>query len=169
MSTISLRPETDADLPFLRQLYASTLTDELTPLPWIADQVASCCRQQFEAQRGQFRQHYPDARFSIVMVNGVPAGRLYVHLTDAALTILDVALLPSHRRRGVGRRLLLPVLDQADVAHLPVRLHVERDNPVAGWCRRHGFVIVGEVGPYWEMERPVVGAAAAVVSAGANR
>jgi hypothetical protein len=34
----ALRPETDADIPFLMRLYASTRADELAPIPWTDEQ-----------------------------------------------------------------------------------------------------------------------------------
>ena len=37
----ALRPETEADLPFLMQLYASTRAEELAAVPWSAEQKAA--------------------------------------------------------------------------------------------------------------------------------
>ena len=79
-------------------------------------------------------------RCDVVLVDGVPAGRLYVD--RAADEIRDrrhraPARVPR-RRRGWSP-LLGPLLDEADRDGLPVTIHVERPNPALHLYDRLGF------------------------------
>jgi ribosomal protein S18 acetylase RimI-like enzyme len=54
--------------------------------------------------------------------------------------IVDIALIASWRRRGVGASLVNDVLDEARVAGLPVRLSVSANNaPALRFYLRLGF------------------------------
>ena len=44
------------------------------------------------------------------------------------------------------------ILDKATQANLPVRIHVERNNPALGLYHRLGFHEIGDEGVYWLME-----------------
>lgn len=138
-----LRPETDADLPFLRALYATTREDELALLPWSAEQKSAFVAMQFDAQHRHYRAQFPDASFEVVELAGTPIGRLYVDRRRDEVRLVDVALLPEHRGHGLGSALLEAIVAEADAAGLPVTLHVEPRNPAARLYARLGFAVVG--------------------------
>lgn len=151
---VSLRPEIDADRALSWAVYASTREQELARVPWTTAQREAFIEQQFDAQRRHYRAHHPRAQWSIVVADGVDAGRLYVEQAPSLILLIDIALLPQFRGRGIGRRLMADVVAHADSAGLPIRLHVEQDNPALGWYRRLGFVVDGDTGVYWRMLRP---------------
>ncbi|MEO7324951.1 MAG: GNAT family N-acetyltransferase [Dokdonella sp.] len=152
--TIALRSIEAEDTDFLRSVYASTRIDELAPLGWVQAQIDAFLGSQFEAQRQDYWKNYDTSRFCIVSVDGVDAGRLYVERRADQMSIVDIALLPSFRSRGVGGDLLAQLLDEADAAALPLRIHVEFNNPAQRLYLRCGFVFRGEpVGIYRMMER----------------
>ncbi len=136
----ALRPATAADAGFLLAVYASTRLDELAPTGWDAAQTAAFLRQQFEAQDRHYRQHFPRARFDVVQLSCLDVGRLYVDRAQDEIRVLDVALLPPARSRGVGRALLSRLLDEASASGADVTLHVERHNPARRLYERLGFV-----------------------------
>jgi ribosomal protein S18 acetylase RimI-like enzyme len=150
---VSLRPARPEDDEFLLRVYASTRTDELAPVPWTEAEKDAFLRMQFTAQHHYYRQHYADGEFSVVQVGGEPAGRLYLYRGAEELRIVDIALLPEFRGRGIGRALLTEIIGEGDRAGLPVRIHVERNNPALRLYRELGFRVVGEVGVYDFMER----------------
>lgn len=151
---IALRPIEAQDNAFLRSVYASTRADELAPLGWAQSQVDAFLDMQFEAQRQDYWKNYDTARFCIVSVDGVDAGRLYVERRATEMSIVDIALLPPFRGRGVGGELLARLLVEADAACLPLRIHVEFNNPAQRLYLRCGFAFCGEpVGIYRMMER----------------
>jgi ribosomal protein S18 acetylase RimI-like enzyme len=154
----SLRPATDDDLPFLLRVYAATRADELARVPWTDAQKDAFVRQQFEAQHAWWREHYTGASFDVVLLHGVPVGRLYVDEWKAEIRIVDIALLPEHRGAGLGTRLLRGVLARGDAAGKPVSIHVERLNPALRLYQRLGFRQVEDKGVYLLMSRPPAGA-----------
>ena len=88
-------------------------------------------RQQFRGQGASYRARYPDARFEIVERDGAPIGRIVTARTQDAALIVDIALIASWRRRGIGASLVNGVLIEARAAGLPVRLTVFANNALA--------------------------------------
>lgn len=150
---ILLRPETDADLPFLEALYAGARWEEVEALPWPGSQKTSFLRDQFHAQRRAFQSGYPGASFEVIEIDGIPAGRLYVERRVNEIRIVDILLAPSHRGKGIGGRLLRQILAEADRSGSQVTLHVEAHNPADRLYRRLGFEEVGSSGVHILMVR----------------
>ena len=149
---VTLRPITEADLPFLLALYASTREEELAPVGWPAEQLDAFLRQQFTAQHAWYQEHYAGATFDVVEVGGGPAGRLYVARWERELRLVDVALMPAHRGRGLGESLVREVLDEAASAGKPVTIHVERMNRALRLYERLGFRLLEDKGMYLLLE-----------------
>lgn len=152
---ISLRPATDADLPFLRRLYGTTREPELAQVPWTDEQKAMFVDQQFAAQHEYWHAHYADTSWDVVEDDGKPVGRLYVARWPGEFRVVDIALLPETRGRGIGTRLLEDLFREADAAGLPVTIHVEIYNPAQRLYARLGFQPAGQATEiYLKMERP---------------
>jgi ribosomal protein S18 acetylase RimI-like enzyme len=69
--------------------------------------------------------------------------------------IVDVALLPAHRGRGIGTALLTPILDEAERTGRAVSIHVARENPARRLYDRLGFVQVADQGVHLLLTRQV--------------
>jgi ribosomal protein S18 acetylase RimI-like enzyme len=136
------------------RVYASTRTEELAVVPCDAAQKSAFLRAQFEAQDRWYREHYTGATFEVVLVDGEPAGRLYVYRGEAEIRIVDIALLPEHRGNGAGSTLLGDLLAEADAAGKRVTIHVERLNPALRLYERLGFSVAEDKGVYLLLERP---------------
>ncbi|MEX2499554.1 MAG: GNAT family N-acetyltransferase [Wenzhouxiangellaceae bacterium] len=145
---LELIEETDGDRPFLARLYASTRQEELAPVPWSQDEKTEFLRTQFEAQDSHYREHYADTRRRLIRVDGELVGRLYLQHREDELRIVDIALLPEYRGRGIGGSLLQQVQDEAARAGKAVRIHVEKNNPAYGLYRRLGFRMLEDKGVY---------------------
>jgi len=150
---VTLRPLRPEDRDFLLSVYASTRTDELAMVPWREAEKRAFVAQQFEAQTAYWDEQYPEARRSIVEVDGVPAGRFYVQRWPKEIRLVDIALLPDFRRRGAGTELLKRLFAESEETSLPVTIHVEIFNPARALYERLGFVSKGERGFYVLMER----------------
>lgn len=149
---VTFRPIRPGDQEFLLRLYASTRAEEMALVDWSAEEKGAFLRSQFEAQRTYYQQQFPDARFDVVLLSGEPAGRLYVDRRPGEVRLIDIALLPEHRGRGIGGALMREILEQAAEATLPVRIHVERNNPALRLYRRLGFESIEDQGVYHLME-----------------
>jgi len=150
----SLRTARAEDGQTLFDVYASTRAEELAPVPWTAEQKRAFLRRQFEAQDAHYRQHYEGASFLMVEVGGEVAGRLYVARWPREIRVMDVALLPTHRRRGLGTAILRELLREGDATGKVVSIHVERHNPVLALYERLGFRPAADRGVYLFLERP---------------
>ena len=140
------------DEPFLRRLYASVREDELAVVPWDEDDKEAFLRQQFEAQDTYYRQHYDGATYDVIDVDGEPAGRLYVARWEDEIRIMDVALLPEYRGRGIGTQLLRALLDEGARTGKRVSIHVEKHNRALRLYERLGFATVADRGVYQLLE-----------------
>jgi ribosomal protein S18 acetylase RimI-like enzyme len=150
---ITLRPMRPGDLDFARQVYASTRADELAVLiDWTAQQKADFLDMQFEAQHTYYQQVFADAAYLIIMQGKRRIGRLYLDRRPDEIRVIDIALLPAFRGRGIGSRLMGDILAEGRRESLPVRIHVERNNPAMRLYRRLGFRPVDEHGIYYLME-----------------
>jgi len=118
---------------------------------WSPGEVEAFLRMQFRAQDTYYREQFPDASYDLVVADGVPMGRLYLDRRADEVRILDIALLPEHRGKGIGSRLMTTILNEAKESGLPVRIHVERSNPAMRLYRRLGFSKVEDQGVYWLM------------------
>ena len=141
----AVRPD---DEEFLCRVYASTRTEELSPLPWTEDEKSAFLRTQFAAQHRYYHESYVSSRFDVVLVDGCPAGRIYVARWPEELRVIDIALLPEFRRRGIGTELLRALLEEAAGRGLPVRIHVERFSPALPLYERLGFRLLEDRGVY---------------------
>jgi GNAT superfamily N-acetyltransferase len=150
----ALRPASEHDAELLFRIYASTREEELAPVPWDEPTKEAFLRMQFAAQDRHYREVFPDARYDLIVHGEEAIGRLYVDDGAEAILIVDLALLPEHRGRGIGTALLEQVIGEADAAGKPVRIHVERFNPAQRLYARLGFREVADHGVYLLMERP---------------
>jgi RimJ/RimL family protein N-acetyltransferase len=138
--TIELRPAVDADRPFLFELYAGTREAELSQVPWPVEQKLAFLEMQFEAQRNHYAATSPNATHEIMIVNGQPAGRLYLDRRADEFHILDITVAPAFRNTGVGSEVLRRVLEEADGAGKAVGIYTETFNPSTRLFGRLGFL-----------------------------
>jgi ribosomal protein S18 acetylase RimI-like enzyme len=149
-----LRPIASDDAELLLRIYASTRAEELAPVPWNEAQKAAFLRQQFEAQHAHYQQHYAGASFDLVLVDGQPVGRLYVARWPREIRLVDVALLPAWRGRGLGSALLGDLIAESRRCGKPLTIHVEHQNPALRLYERLGFERREDRGVYLFLERP---------------
>lgn len=150
-SALGLRPATAEDQPFLRDLFASTRSDELAILIWDQNRADAFIAMQFNAQSRQYGLSYPYAYSSIIMWNEASIGRLLIDKGEHEFTLVDIALLPSHRGGGIGTHLLQDLLREAASAGKPVKLNVWNSNPAKRLYQRMGFSASTDDGMYCEM------------------
>ena len=146
---LTLRPASPLDEEFLYQVYASTRSEELAQVNWDPAQKEDFLRMQFNAQAAFYRDNYPGAEFLVILVDGTPAGRLYVQRRAGETRIMDIALLSPYRGQGIGTTLMNEIIAEGQ----PVTIHVEIFNPALRLYTRLGFRKIADKGVYWLMRR----------------
>lgn len=153
--SITLRPIRDEDMEFLLRLYGTTRADEMAlVVDWTDEEKDFFVRMQFEAQHAQYHQHYGDAQFDLVLVKGIPAGRLYVHRRPTEIRLVDISFMPEYRNQGIGTALLKQLFSESEDSGKPVTIHVEKYNPAMRLYERLGFTPSADRGVYVLLERP---------------
>ena len=161
MHRVTLQPAVPSDDDLLYAVFASTRELEMQLLAWPRERRDALLRMQFEAQERQIGGGHASVERSIVLVDGRPVGRLYVSRDEACVHLLDIALLPEHRRRGIGTALITWLQAEAAAGGVPLRLHVARTNPAARLYQRLGFRPAGGDAVYAAMEWTALTAEAA--------
>ena len=153
--SITLRPIREEDMEFLLRLYGTTRADEMAMVvDWTDEQKDFFVRMQFEAQHAHYHQHYGDAQFDLVLVDGIPAGRLYVHRRPTEIRLVDISFMPEYRNQGTGTALLKQLFFESEDSGKPVTIHVEKYNPAMRLYERLGFTPSADRGVYVLLERP---------------
>ena len=129
---VTLRPiYADRDLPVLASIYASTRDWEMAVVPWTEEEKARFLEQQFFAQHVAYATTYQAPDFRIIEVKGRTAGRLYLNRGSGEIRVVDIAIMPEFRNRGLGRALLSDVIAEAARDGRKVSINVEANNIVA--------------------------------------
>ncbi len=147
-----LRPERDEDREFRYRLFCDSRQPEfaLALAPTAYQQVMA---HQFHAQTVSYRHQFPQARFDIIELAGEPIGRIVVNRSSAMLHLVDQAIVPAWRGRGIGTAIMRALMDEAQAAGLPVRLEVASENdPSFRLYQRLGFVPIETLPFYVRLE-----------------
>lgn len=152
--TLALRPVAPEDEEFLFRLYLGTREDELAQVEWAEGQKEAFVRWQFTLQRREYEARFPDAEYSLVVVDGRPAGRVWVGRDAEQIRLLDIALLPEFQNRGAGTLLLRRLMDEARRTGKALRHMVfVLNNDAHRFYERLGFAVIEEFdGAYKHME-----------------
>jgi ribosomal protein S18 acetylase RimI-like enzyme len=152
-----LRPCTEADDAFVYDVFCTTWESEVAALP-NQNLAQHVLRIQHIAQERRFENRYPGYQRYVVVEEGEPAGRLYVHVNGPMMHVIDLTLLPRFQNRGIGSRIFRDVCAVAAREGRSVTLRVPRRNVrAADLYASLGFhlVTVDDVDSYFEWTAPV--------------
>jgi ribosomal protein S18 acetylase RimI-like enzyme len=120
---------------------------------WPPEQRRQFLDRQFELQHHYYQAHHAGADFLLLLREATPIGRLYWRESESVASLIDVALVPAERGRGLGSALVGVLVQRADQRGLAIELHVEPDNPALRLYRRFGFEVAADNGVYARMRR----------------
>ena len=150
---VSYRLIVESDVPFLRELYASTRSEELAQTGWSDVLKSQFIAQQFHAQTIGYASAHPTMESLIVERAGVAIGRLLLDSDTGSFMVVDISLVPTMRGAGIGGAILGDVLQQAGRDSKTVVLSVLPTNPALRLYQRLGFSISDQSDPYYRMVR----------------
>jgi len=154
IKTISLRSVLPEDEPFLFRLYASTREVELESFGWGEADKGAFLHLQFKAHQHHYATISPQADQRVILQDGRPVGTLIVIRAQKEIRLAEIALISEDRNAGIGSRLIRDLAEEAEVMGLPLRLHVAKFNRAIRLYRRLGFILIGDTGTHFFMERP---------------
>jgi len=153
MSALAVRPALPQDEVYLYELYVAIRGPLFALTPLSASQQEHLLRMQFQAQLSSYTQQFPNSCYHVVLLDGKPAGRLWVAPVEGGFQLVDIAVHPSVQSKGLGTVLIQRLQQEAQQAKLPIRSTVDRFN--TGSLRFHqrlGFTIVREDQMQYYME-----------------
>ena len=124
----------------------------MSVVDWPEAQKSAFLAMQFDAQHRYYREQFSTADYLVVERDGEAIGRIYLDRRADELRLIDIALIPEARNQGLGKALLLDLLDEGRASALPVRIHVERFNPAMRLYLRLGFMPIEDQGVYQLLE-----------------
>ena len=150
---LTLRPVSTDDNEFLLSVYASTRAEELAQVNWPASQRDLFLKWQFDLQRQEYDARFPDAEYYVILIDGTPAGRVWIGRDIEEIRLLDIAILPAFQNRGAGTLLLKQLIAEAGSSGKALRHMVfVLNNDAHRFYERLGFVIIEDLGAYKHME-----------------
>lgn len=122
--------------------------------PWSEEQKREFLLVQGRAQRDSYAKFFPNSTQEIVCRGEEPVGRLYLDRTDSEIHLMDICLLPEYRNLGIGREIVRSLIEESEETRLPIWGTVSFFNPGSlRFFQSHGFRVVGENGPNFEVRR----------------
>lgn len=153
LGLLRLRAEQEGDQDFRFDLFCNSRPQEWQMAGFEPNLLQQIMHHQFQAQSVSYRAQFPDARFDIIELDGAPIGRIVVNRPGPFIHIIDQAIMPAWRRRGIGTSVMAALIDEAKRSGLPVRLKVASDNdPSMRLYLRLGFTTIETTETYLEME-----------------
>lgn len=149
---LTLRDAAREEHEFMFEVYAATRGEEVTMFGWHSAQAEAFLRSQFDIRERAYAMQFPHATHSVVVFDKNNVGTMIIDRGDRAVTLVDIAILPKYRRRGIASRLLRELQTQAAEENKSVVLHVEKINATAfGLYCKHRFAVTAETDLYYEM------------------
>lgn len=155
---LRFRPVEPGDREFLGELYWDVRREELAPIDWPEQAKRDFVQQQYDLQHAHYVKNYPGADLLLIAHGDESIGRVYVFRSAREIRLMDIALAPAWRNRGIGTRLIEELIDEASRRGHALTLHVEPNNPAQRLYRRFGFRLIEQRGVYdflgWDPPAP---------------
>ena len=140
------------EMAFLCQLYITTRWDEVMQAPWNDTQRKDFLTKQFDSQHIHYQSHYPNATYLLIQKDKKNIGRIYLDRGNTSLCLIDIALMPDYKNKGLGTILLKELIKEAQSTNKKIVIHVENFNPAYYWYLKYGFKQIEDKGVYQYME-----------------
>jgi len=120
----------------------------MAPVPWPEEAKLAFLAEQSDLQHRHYVANYPGADLLVIESDAIPIGRIYVYRSKNEIRLMDIALVPDWRNRGIGTRLLGELMAEARGSGSSITLHVEPNNPAQRMYQRLGFTLIEQRGVY---------------------
>lgn len=150
---VTLRDAAGEDREFIYEVYATSRADEVAMFGWDDLQTDAFLRSQFDIRQRSYAMQFPDATNRVILFDEKNVGSMIINRGDSTITLIDIAVLPEFRKKGIASRLLRDLQTGAAGENKPVVLHVEKINTTAfNLYSKQGFAVTAETDLYYEMQ-----------------
>jgi ribosomal protein S18 acetylase RimI-like enzyme len=142
--SIATRAATADDDAFLFELFKAVRSPEFAQTPLAPAQIEMLLKFQYAGQKQSYSAQYPGGNHMVLM-QAKPIGRIWLHCGATEHRLVDIALLPEFRNRGIGAALVAEAVAAARAAGVRLSCSVALTNH--GSLRFHqrlGFRITGQ-------------------------
>ncbi|MBS1797252.1 MAG: GNAT family N-acetyltransferase [Acidobacteria bacterium] len=140
-----MRTVTEDDRDFIARVDAGTREEEFAGPGWSPRRLAEFLKMQAVFQRRAWELRFPGALQFIIEDDFEKVGRMITAEYDDRLVLIDIAILPAHRGRGIGSLLIGDLIERAVETRKKVALQVSKNNLRAvGLYRKLGFAVERE-------------------------
>ncbi|MEP6900139.1 MAG: GNAT family N-acetyltransferase [Actinomycetota bacterium] len=144
----------DEDREFIEKVYFSTRMDEFAILGWLPEQLEAFLKMQLDYQQKSYQMQFPNAENYVIKSENESVGRILTFCDENELRLIDIAVLPEFRGKGIGSFLITNLIEQAGKKNKKLALQVLKSNPKAfKLYQRLGFIVDGEDDLYFSMSR----------------
>ena len=99
-------------------------------------------------------QRFGTQDFRVINLSGVDVGIMALVTEPDGVKVNQLFILPEYQGKGIGRRCMLLIMEEAQRLGLPVRLRVLKVNPRAlAFYQKLGFVHTGETNTHILLEK----------------
>ncbi len=133
------RPAVAEDEAFIRALITRTVSDELLADAWPEAMRGPLLEMQYRARMAGTRASFPEAEQEIILAGGEAAGWLVTARGEAGITLVDIAVIPQRRGKGLATAAIRELLAESERSGKRVDLHVTLTNPAIRLYERLGF------------------------------
>jgi ribosomal protein S18 acetylase RimI-like enzyme len=141
IATLTFRPATETDIPFLLELRRQTMSEHLR---------ASGIEPSESERRARVLASFDCAE--IILLAGTPVGLLKVVRGPDNWDLVQIQIVPEQQGRGFGTTILKKLLADAVQAQATVSLSVLNTNPARQLYERLGFRIVAQNNHAYDMK-----------------
>lgn len=141
--TITIRIATPNDYEFLYDLNSKTMC-EYIQATWGWDETW---------QQNHFKENFQPEANKIIMLNSQDIGRIELFDRADEVRIGNIQILPEHQNKGIGKVIMLKIIQQAQDRKQCVTLQVLKVNPARRFYERLGFSVEGEDEAHFRMKR----------------
>jgi ribosomal protein S18 acetylase RimI-like enzyme len=137
-----LRQAGPEDEPLLFALFFEVKAVDLAATGLAEAQFLPLIEMQYRGREMTYEVQYPKAE-SLILIgeDGKPAGRLLLDRGLDRWRVVDITVLASHRRSGIGTRVLTQCQEQCSKAGVRLELQVSAGSPALRLYERLGFQI----------------------------
>jgi ribosomal protein S18 acetylase RimI-like enzyme len=142
--TLSRRPETTDDEPFLRRLMVEIISAQLAASAWPQPLREQIVQSQSKVLLEGIRTSAAGAPGTISLEEDQPVGWYVVASREDEILLVNLMILADHRGKGIGSAIIQDLLAESDHSRKPLRLTVRAGNDGAiRLYERFGFQRLG--------------------------